>query len=468
MLALLRHKTIQRWLFIALCVLIIPGFVFMSTASDSGMSGNAGKIGGRKIKVQEFIRNYEAMRRELEVFSGADLSRMGNSVDLEALTWQRILLVDAAKEAGIKVTDADVIAWIQEQKVFAEDGKFSQERYNMIIERYLKIDVKRFEEECREYLSLQRYRDQVRGTYSPGAADLQTRFEQLYGPRELAYVVFTKESVTPPAAATEEDLQSMYSRLSGRLFAQEAVSLKYISLPAGSADPLEAEENGLWESASVRTPLLSREEPITGIGSAPELMAAAFDIKNAGEKTAWMEHDGKRYRFELVEHKPQTPMTYEDAKKVLAELVGQEKTFRAVIEKASEFSDAVEKSGWASAVAAQKLAPLTLASYTPGDYIEKVGKLPRVSEALAGLEVGKTSGPLPTSNGLVIFNVVSQAKPDAALFESKRDEIERNLKLKHEMEVFGKAYQALQTRLTVDTKTMSKLFPAPTDSPTSN
>lgn len=469
MLNLLRQKTIQRWLFIALCFLIIPGFIFLGTATDSsGLAGTAGKFDGTKIKTQEFIRNFEAMRRELEVFGGADLSRMAATVDFEALAWQRILLVRAAKDSGIKVSDEDVIRWIQEQKVFEEEGAFSKDRYKLVVESYLKMDVKTFEEESREYLALQRYRDRVRGDYRPDENELKERFVSLFGPRALEYVIFTKESVDAPGAASEEELQSMYNRLSGRLFAQESVSLRYLTLPAGAAEPSESAEAGLWETASVRTPLITREEPITGIGAAPALSEAVFALKNAGERTGWLEHDGKRYRFELIEHKPQSAMTYEDAKKVLDELVGQEKTFRAVIEKASDFTGSVKDSDWSSAVKASGLSPLSMAAYTPGDYIEKVGKLAQVGQALAELAAGQTSAPIPVSNGLVVFHVVSQSQPDAALFDAKRAELERGLRMRHEVAVFSKALGELQSKLTVDRQTMARLFPSKyTDSPVS-
>jgi hypothetical protein len=461
MLSLLRQKTIQRGLFIALCILVIPGFVFLSTTTDSsGMNGTAGSIGGRKIKVQEFIRNFEAMRRELEVFGGADLAQMAGSVDFEALAWQRILLVDAAKKTGIKVADAEVISWIQEQPVFLEEGKFSKERYQLVVERYLKMDPKTFEEESREYLVLQRYRDKIRGSYAPAESELQESFKLLYGPRGLEYVIFAKDSVSPPEAASEEELQSMYGRLSGRLLSQESVSVKYLALGAGAAEPGEAEEAGLWQTSAVRTPFFAKEEPITGIGSAPALTEVLFTLKNSGDRTGWLERDGKRYRFELVEHKPQAPMTYDDAKNILTDLVGQEKTFRAVIDKASAFSDEVKKSGWSPALAASKLEPLKTSDYKPGDYIEKVGKLARIGQALSELKAGETSAPLPTSNGLVLFHVTSQAEPDASLFDSKREELERGLRLRHEMEVFGKALQALQNQLTVNTKALARLFPS--------
>lgn len=461
MITLLRNKPVQRGLFLALCVLVIPGFVFISMSDqNNGLNHTAGTVGGQKIKVQEFIRNFEAMRRELEVFGGADLSKLGNSVDFEALAWQRILLVRAAKAAGVRVTDAEVVKWIQEQPAFQENGAFSKARYQTILDDYLKMDAKTFEEESREYLSLQRYRDQIRGSWSPSEAELQERFRLLYGPRDVEYVLFSKDAVGVPEAATEEERKSMYNRLAGRLMSQEAVQIRYLAVPSGSALPEGTAEAAKWTSESTRTPWVAREEALPGIGAAPELSAAIFALKNSGDRTAWLEHEGKQYRFELIEHKAQAPMAYDDAHKVLDELVGQEKVFRAVIEKASKFSESLESRDWNEAVKAENLELNRVNGYQPGDTIEKIGKINAVGQVLAEMEAGKTSGPIPTSTGLAVFKVVSQADPDPKLFEEKRAEIEKNLRLKREMDVFGKALRALQADLKPNTEVLAKLFPA--------
>lgn len=462
MISFLRQKSVQRGLFLTLCVLVIPGFVFLSTTHDSSVAnGTAGTVGKSKIKVQEFIRNFEAMRRELEVFGGVDLSKLGASIDLEQLAWQRILLVKAAKDSGIRVTDEDIVAWIREQKVFREDEAFSQERYDLILERYLKMDPKAFEEEVREYIALQRYRDQIRGTYQPQESELRERFRLLYGPRQLEYAVFTKESVViPEALATEDELRAMYNRLSGRLFSQESVQLRYLVILADTPLPEGDAETAKWEADSVRTPFIAREDAIPGIGSAPALSEAVFALKTPGDRTAWLEHDGKKYRFELIEHKGQAPMAYDDAKQVLEQLVSQEKVYRAVMEKASAFIEKAKSAGWAETAAAEKIELQKIPAWVSGDYIEKVGKLGSVDKVLVELKSGDLSELIPTSNGLAIFKVIAQTDPDAKLFDAKRADLEKDLRMRHEMDVFGKALNALQSNLTVNPKVLAKLFPA--------
>ncbi len=461
MIRFLRHKTIQRTLFIGLAILVIPGFVFLSVSKDSSaLSGTAGTIDGQKVKVQEFVRNFEAMRRELEVFAGVDPTRLSGSVDLEALTWQRILLVRAAKTAGIHVTDADVIQWLQNQKVFQDKGGFSEERYRMIIERYLKIDPKTFEEESREYLALQRYRDQIRGTYHPTEAELHDRFRLLYGPRELEYVTFTKDNVAAPAPSTETERKAMYDRLAGRLFSQESAEVRYVAISSGDPSPTAEAEKALWESNATRTPFLAKEDPIPGIGPAPKLSEAIFQLKTAGARTDWIDSEGKKYRFELIEHKAQAPMSYEDAKKVLDEMVRQEKIYHEIAKKASDFEEAVKKMGWPQAVAAEKLELQTVASYVPGHSIKKIGKLQNAGAGLSEVKVGEVSNLIPISSGVAVFKVVSQAAPDEKLFAKKRASIEKDLRLRHEMIVFGQALKKLESTLTINSPTLAKLFPA--------
>jgi hypothetical protein len=459
MLHILRQKTIQRYLFIALCILIIPGFVLMSSSLDqSGISGTAGQVGNRKISAQEFIRNYEAMRRELEIFGGVDPSTLDGSIDYESLAWQRILLVGAAKESGLRISDAEVVEWIQRQKVFEDKGVYSPERYKLIVDRYLKMDPKAFEEEVREFLSLQKYRDQIRGEFKADDAELRERFRQLYGPRELDYVILTKESVPAPTPATNEELKDLYDRLSGRLFSQESVQVRYLTAPAEGAAPADAGA-AEWDAKAVRVPFISKEEVIPGIGAAPKLSEVIFGLKKAGDKTGWLEHEGKRYRFELIEHRAQTPMTFDEAKKVLEELAGQHKMILAVTEKASAFRKKLDTASWPDAVAEEKLTALHAAAFVPGDYLDKVGKLPRIDQVLAELDVTKISDPLPTSNGLAIFRVASQADPDATKFEAHRKELEADLRLKHEIKVFTKAMKALESTLKTNPTVLAKLFP---------
>ncbi len=458
----LRNKKTQRFVVIGAACLIIPGFLLFGISLE-GLGGAkvAGTVGKKKVSTQTFINHYNALRRELELFHQIDPNLLAAQADFEELTWQRILLVQEAKNRHIKVSNAEVIEWLHTQKVFFNKGEsFDTAFYNQVLKQYLRVEPHSFEEDVRDFIALQKVRDNMRGDADITDDKIRELFNLRYALRDIDYLTFLPNEISEVPEVKENELEQYYNWVKDRLLSPEMIQVFTVVLPDGATAPGDGDVlHDLIHTSGTRTPFFGRNDAIPNIGIASELSQAIFALSNPGDHTQWLTHNGKQYLFELILKQTQAPMSLEDARNILVNDLTQKKKSKALKDKANEFYTSAKENGFVAAAEGLGKAIAALDAYEPDQIIPNIGQIPGISKTLGELANTEFSQPIRIQSGYAIFNIRHIGAPIEPLWESKKDELKKELRFNYEVEVFEKNISSLFDKLNVNTKAMQALFP---------
>lgn len=158
MLKFLRKKKNQKKIFILLAIIIFPAFVLWGSASTArrqkGEKNYAGEIFGHKVSFEEYSASFKAAKNKMIMQFGSQLYKIKDKIDLNALAWEHVLLLNEAKSANIKITDRELVDFIRGFAPFQTDGKFSQDIYESTLKYTFAASPREFEEEIRQDLMI--------------------------------------------------------------------------------------------------------------------------------------------------------------------------------------------------------------------------------------------------------------------------------------------------------------------------
>jgi len=462
MIKFLRKKSNQRKILIALVVLIVPGFLFWGIVMDSGGGrGAAGTFDTKKIGVNEFIKNFEALRREMELFQGINFNQAASSLNLEMMTWQRIVMLRAAREAGVRVENREVVDWITSRPFFQRDGRFERSLYNTILERYLRTDARGFEENTRDFLTIVAWREKVISGINVGEEDVRYQFDKRFSPRDIRYVIFAEEDVAAEQPeVTEEEIQKIYETAGAALVSPPQARARFIQREESAAEPSPEELTALLEKDGSDTGLFGPEDPIAGVGLSREISAGIFALSKPEERTAWIPFEGRLYLFELTERRPSVPLSLEEARPMIAEDLAKRRLLQKTAELARAFKADTVVATFEEAAKKHGRTILEAKGYVFGNYLEKIGELRHVDRLIEELGTGEISRPVQTSNGFALIEVLAVGEPDETLWEENREGLLEEIRQKRESETLQGELNKLAARLKINPDTMKQLFPA--------
>ncbi len=164
-----------------LAIIIIPAFVLWGAGGLRDDNKYAGTVFGKNISFEEYTDSYNAVRSLALLTHGADFQKMRGALMLEQAAWDRLILVKEAQKRRIKVSDEEVIARIAALPIFqTKDGMFNQSNYTMILGNILRTTPRRFEEEMRESLMIERLMARVfRGVRRPTEKEIEEAFASM-------------------------------------------------------------------------------------------------------------------------------------------------------------------------------------------------------------------------------------------------------------------------------------------------
>jgi peptidyl-prolyl cis-trans isomerase D len=147
--------------FYVLFFIVILTFIFWGVGPlDKPTDATIAEIGKEKISVQEYWRTYERARDFYrEIYGGQFDQEMENKLKetvLNGLIEERVLLI-AARESGIKVTDQELQDAIIRDERFVRDGAFRKDVYLKTLQLN-RLTPEIFENSVRQQLTLQKMR----------------------------------------------------------------------------------------------------------------------------------------------------------------------------------------------------------------------------------------------------------------------------------------------------------------------
>ncbi|NIR29295.1 MAG: peptidylprolyl isomerase [Gammaproteobacteria bacterium] len=213
------------------------------------------KVNDREVDLREFQRAYQQERRRLR-------SLFGNSFDIGALdegrlrrqTLQRVieeeLVIQAARERGLTITEAQLAERIQSLDVFRENGAFSRQRY----ERWLQTQgftSSGFEQELRRSLLAGQIYTAVAGTSFVTPRELNEML-RLVGQKRVFSRLTIPTARFSDLEVSERAVREYYAEHESRFVTPERVSVRYLELSreriAAGINPDEQELRSYYEA----------------------------------------------------------------------------------------------------------------------------------------------------------------------------------------------------------------------------
>lgn len=234
----LRAFSIPLWIVAASFVGTI--FLVWGKGSISGPSGNeVATVNGEPIDIVEFNREYNNVLRELKSQFGENFRKIFPEKNIKLIALQRLvtrkLLLQEAKEEGIKVSDWAVAKEIMRSPIFQKDGKFSLELYEEFL-RANRLTKHTFEEMVREDLTIQKLLEVINRSPSVTDYELKELYKKTYGKRDFSFKTFLLKDFNP--TVTEKEIENYYNTHKEE-FSEKSGSYFLIEIPKTEKDAEE-------------------------------------------------------------------------------------------------------------------------------------------------------------------------------------------------------------------------------------
>jgi parvulin-like peptidyl-prolyl isomerase len=186
-------------------------------------------------------------------------------------------------------------------------------------------------------------------------------------------------------------------------------------------------------------PGFTRDEPILGIGPAPEISGAAFELADGQVSPALRTSRGYVFLTVTGKQAPYLPKLDEVKTKVREDLVKQwaadlaaasAQAADAALKKAADFTKAAKAAG---------LEVKTTELVARDSAYPEVGLSPEIDQAAFTLPIGSVSDPIKTAAATAIIRVVERKIPTAEEFNVDKDRLRAEL-LNGEQDRFFSAY----------------------------
>ncbi len=240
-----RTKIIWLVITVATVFTFLIGFSFFgSMGSDSRsaarQSGSYGEVNGEKVTAQMWQgAQNSAIQAYRQQYNTDPTDRDLKSVQQRA--WRtlvnEILFAQQAKQAGIKVTDNDVIvgmrttppAALYTAEAFQTNGKFDPQKYAAALGNP-NIDWSPFEEQMREELPVRRLQERLMSSLKLSDGELREAWHDRYD-RLTAVIVQVPPADTGSAGNSEAEMQKVYERYRTRLATPARTQLELLAIP---------------------------------------------------------------------------------------------------------------------------------------------------------------------------------------------------------------------------------------------
>jgi peptidyl-prolyl cis-trans isomerase D len=223
-----------RWILLASLAIVCISFIFWGswTPRNDSSSQTIGKIRNHPISLQEFADDERATQIMYALRHGRlmDMQAYGNDF-LFKQTWARLVALEAAKEAGMHVSDAEVIAFLKKNPLFQENNAYSPIRFQKFYQNVLApagISTSLFQDMVANELLIQQMLESISSTAVVQPSEVESSFKKLFGNTEMVKISFSTKALENTINPTPEEIQNFYSKHSEHYAVPEKRRVEYV------------------------------------------------------------------------------------------------------------------------------------------------------------------------------------------------------------------------------------------------
>ena len=260
MLKIFRKKIVSKIILWGLLILILPAFVMWGNASMSRSKEKgpkyAGRIDDKKVSLGEFYGALAGVRSQiiLNYFNQPKIldSILGNKPLLAKIAWDRLIMVSEAKKLKIKITDKDVIKFIQTHPLFSRSGAFDDKFYAYILRNNIGLEPRAFEEMVRENISMQKLVAVLAVDLKVSEEEIADEYKKEYGKIKIEYLFIEPKGFLGKVKIQEADVKDFYEKNKGSLIIKSNLKGAVPDRQATFGEARETIENHLKEAEAVK------------------------------------------------------------------------------------------------------------------------------------------------------------------------------------------------------------------------
>ncbi len=243
-----KHK---KYFFVVLVIAtlsFIAGGAYLYVAGPFKMGQDVAiKVGSTKISTQEYLNTYNQLysfySNLLAQIKGGnvteqDIKNLHLKQKTADLLIDKVLLLKEAKREGIVVTKEDIEKSIEKNPVFAENGKFSKEKYLLVL-RENHIKPADFEKSIENDLYIEKLKDSMAKKINISDQMAQKYFIDNFSNIKLAYIDFDANNFMQKVTYNDNDLKDYYTKHKQDFLEPAKVNIKYAVVDTSYLSPKE-------------------------------------------------------------------------------------------------------------------------------------------------------------------------------------------------------------------------------------
>lgn len=376
MIQLIRDKA-QGWLLWAIILILVLSFVFWGAQRNNFGSGSGGakvvaKVNGQEINQSQFD---VALQRFQQSNAAAQVQGEPSKVIKEAVLNQMIRTIALAQyvsQQGYRISNAQLQALLAAIPVFQDNGHFSKERFDTILQR-MGFSEEDFIRQVQQDMSITQQQTGVTMT----AFVLPDELKQIAGlvnqQRSFTYLIFPYQTFLKQVQVNQNEISQYYQQHQNDFANPEQISISYIKLSAADLNK--------------------------------QITVSPADVANEYQENIDTYTKPQQWQIAhiLLKADDQTSAT-----KINSALKANPKDFAKLAEQYSSDIITAKKGG-------------VLPWFSPG-MMDK-----SIENSLMNLKVGQYAGPIATANGLEFIQLLAEKPSSKIPFAQVKDQIKSQM-----------------------------------------
>jgi len=307
----LMRKHARNWIMKVLLAIIIIVFIFYFGSMTGRQKADAiATVDGRIITYMEYDKEYrnlaELYNRRL---GGRMTEEMVKSLNLKEQALNKLIyqavLMKKAQDLKIRVTDAEIRAYISYLPVFQRQGVFDDRLYQQML-RYNKMTPEDFENEQRKALLIMKLEDIIQDGIHVSDRELTSFYEAQSDKINIAFARFKGGDFAGRIQAAPAELARYLKEHGGDFRTPEQIQIKYLFFAPGdftgkvkvSEEEIAEYYDGRkqqWTKGGKPLPLNNVRERIAAEIKQGRAMRLAYDAARQARETIYQQENFEAY-----------------------------------------------------------------------------------------------------------------------------------------------------------------------------
>lgn len=222
------RKNMKAVLWILIATFVLWGGS-SAVLSRSKTAGYAGEVFGKKTGWKEYEQNYSAVYNQAKLIYGEKFPQISQYINLEQEAWMRIILLREAQKRRIKASNDETIAIICSMPIFQDSsGKFVPQIYGRVINYFLKVPPRDFEEQVKGSIIITRLKDAVIKDISISDEELRQTYKEKNEKINVDYALVSADDLKNQVKIDDEKIKSYYQAHKEAFKTPLRVNIEYI------------------------------------------------------------------------------------------------------------------------------------------------------------------------------------------------------------------------------------------------